>query len=315
MLINRQEVDPRYDVLTLLPLPDAKETLVWTTNIFIAADLSESRQPLSAYPAITIVYNFELGCGQQSFLTSAITNTNKWLIPYMPHFARGNLEGNELQLTSVSGDRYPYKDYCLVWNNHAMVYRQIAGMTDSTINLAEPAVSIPLYDTIINSGNFWVAPCFFAFIDPAISYTDVGPHRAESTIALKFRLTGDSEQALTYQSDDFDFSDVIQTPINVQAKRNQVVFAPPPAPADSFSPYGRMPDTTPVIEAKYRLFYDDYLREDYGFRGIWFKGQGAYTAGHYTGDNHLYRLSDDMISIEYSWGVSVATARLREVAG
>ena len=309
MLFNRVEVPDEYAVINRMPLPTASEQLMWTTNIFISSDLTEVRRPLSASPAITITYNFILNCHSRPLLELAVNEPNQWLIPYFPHYSRGANIGGVAVPASVNNNMYPYGDYWLAWNSYAMVYRHIDNLA-----LADPTVTITEYDKIINSDEFWIAPCFVAVIDPSIGYTDVGQYRAGSQIALKFRLSGASETAMVYNVDSFPFADNVKTPVKVEYKRNEATFMPKPSGIHSYNPVAKMKDSTAIINATYWLDYNDFQRDDYPFRGVFFKGQGSYTAGHYYDENTLHRLEDDIVNINYDRGLSQAIVRLREVA-
>ena len=308
MLFNRVEVPDQYTALSRMPLPTATEQLVWTTNIFISADLTEVRRPLSASPAITITYNFILNCNSRQLLQSAVSDNNTWLIPYFPHHTRGaNINGVAIPAT-INNRPYPYKDYWLCWNSSTFVYRAI-----DNLMLADPTTTNEDYEKVINSPAFWIAPCYTAVIDPSIGYADVGQFRDGSTIALKFRLTGDSETALVYQTDSFDFPNSVKSPVQVEYIRNEATFMPPPAGIDTYRPHALMANSTPIINATYWLDYNDFQRDDYDFRGVFFKGQGANTAGHYYNNQTLHRLQDDIVNINYDRGLSQATLKLREV--
>ena len=320
MLLDRSEIPAQYDVIDAIPLPTGVEKLQWSTNIFIAADLSEVRMALSASPAINITYKYTLNCSNRTLIEKVVNSKNEWLIPYLPHSTRGNIISSpyitttSITATSINGNYYPYKDYFAVWNERAIVYRAITAPNNdgSSLLLNDRFANIPLYDTATESP-FFIAPAVTAYIKPQIGYTDVGKYKDGSEISLEFRLTGESELALTYQQDKFAFIDTLQSPIQVSQRLNQARFAPMPARAHAHAPYARMYDEAPIINATYWLGYDDYNRDDYTFRGYFMKALGSLTAGHYVDENKLHRLADDTITINYDTGITKATCRMREV--
>lgn len=316
MLVDRSEVPAKYSVLSILPLPQAKEQLTWTTNIFIAADLSESRVALTQYPAITITYNFVLNSINRSFLESLITAKNEWVIPYLPHSTPAVVVGDDLLVGSVNGIYYPYYKYYLALTREAMVYRSISSPAGdgSAVALTE-MIDPPYFDMVKQVTSYkLIAPCFVAQLMTQIQYTDLGRCMDGSTVSLVFRMSGESEKAMTYHQDNFDFVNSLQRPVQVQAMRHQSSFAPAPAPAHTYTPHARTREQIPKVTATYWLEYTDYNREDYVIRGYFMGGHGSRVSGHYIDDTKLHRIENDTLVINYDLRVAKATAMMREVA-
>ena len=211
MLLDRSEIDDRYSVLPYVPLPQAVEELKWVTNIFVSADLTETRRSLADYPAITITYQVVLTPDTRVWADSLYAVArNTWILPYYPHLTTGRvLRSGQLVVASPGGHSYPYHEYVCVYTNERMVYRKITTQSgDSTdINLINPV-------TDFQSGqSVFVVPCFKANINSNLQYQDVGPYRYGGSVTLKFRMTGDSEQVMTYKVDEFDFISAVQTPL------------------------------------------------------------------------------------------------------
>ena len=277
MLVDRSEVPAKYSVLSVLPLPQAKEELKWTTNIFIAADLSEDRNALALYPSITITYNFILNSINRSFLKSLVTAKNEWVIPYLPHATPATVISDELLVNSINGIYYPYHKYYLAITREAMVYRSITSPTrDGTMVMLTEMTDPPYFDLIKKDTTFkLVVPCFVAQLMPQVQYNDLGRCIDGSTVSLVFRMTGESEKAMTYAHDTFDFVNTLQRPVQVQFKRHESSYAPAPAPAHAYTPYARARDEAEKISATYWLQYTDYIREDYLIRGYFMSGLGS----------------------------------------
>ena len=316
MLVDRTEIPAKYSVLSLLPLPQAKEELKWTTNIFIAADLSEDRNQLALYPSITITYNFILNSINRTFLESLVSAKNEWVIPYLPHSTPATLVGNDLIVGSINGISYPYYKYYLAITREAMVYRSIDSPTGngSSVVLTE-LVDPPYFDLIKKNVSYrLIAPCFVGQLMPQVQYTDLGRCIDGSTVSLVFRMTGESEKAMTYSVDNFDFLNSLQRPISVQFKRQESSYAPAPAPAHVFAPYARKPDEAQKVSATYWLQYNDYERDDYIIRGYFMGGYGSRVSGHYIDKTKLHRIENDTLVINYDLRIAKAVATMREVA-
>lgn len=320
MLLDRSEVPTQYDTLEVIPLENVSEKLEWTTNIFIAADLSEIRAPLSASPAMTIKYNFNLRCSTRPFLQRLVTSKQRWLIPYLPHLTRGFTTpfhpllsgGGEVFAVGINNNYYPYKDYYAVWNRQAISYRATHGTTGESLPLVNNFASIPIFDSI-TSGDYWIAPAVVAIVKPQISYQDLGQYMDGSTITLEFRLTGQSEVGLTYEYDTFDFVDNVERPVSRQVMLPHTVYAPAPAQAHAHVAHARTREQALMSDVTYYLNYDDYHRDDYTFRGYWFKALGSFTAGNYADKTIKHRLANDMITLNYKNGVCKANCKLRQV--
>lgn len=337
MLVNRDEVETRYVVLPYMPLPTASEQIKWCTNTFISADLSETRQALAQYPAINITYSFiikdprdhritgDQNRGLSFFNQLEKTLGNEWMLPYYPHMTRGYvLSDGQLAITSVGGHSYPYHEYCCVVNKTRIDYKAISTRTGdgSGVRLVTPFTDPHLWRQ-----QSYVVPCFRAFIDPKFKYQDLGPNRFGGELKLTFRMAGESEKAMTYQFDGFDFiasgvnedadktywSKRAQIPLSVDMNRRQANFAAKPARAHAYTPNAYLKGQTPITRAVYWLDYNDYVRQDYEFRGALMKGLGGETADHYLNTKTLHRLSSDMVTINYDLGVAQAETVLREV--
>ena len=288
MLLNREDIPTQYDVLPLLPLPNAIEVIEWATNIFIASDLSEKRTALTNIPSIKLTYNFVLNCSSRTLINNIYKSKNEWLIPYLPYFTRGNF--------TIDGKDYPKTDYYVLWNKSSMVYKT----HDNDDNTADITASV-----------YWTAPCVVAYIKPSVSFNDVGRNRAGSTVSIEFTIA--NEQQLIISADSFDFINKLQSPIREQLKRQQTLWQPMPARAHTYTPYARMREETPIVDATYRLLYNDYQRDDYSFKGYWFNHLGSFSAGNYVDANKIHRIEDDKIIINYGWGAIDARLRLREL--
>ena len=327
--VLRTEIDDQYSVLEYLPLPQAVETLKWVTNVFVAADLSETRRSLADYPAITISYSFVLQPKSDpkasrffEELASSTTAKNVWVLPYFPHMTQGwILRDGGLAVTSVGGGNYPYDKYCCIYNRERMVYRKITSRTGNSSTIAFES-GHPITEFGVGATpNVFVVPCFLARIASSFNYSDVGVYRYGGKIMLSFRMLGDSERAMTYHVDDFDFVDALQAPLKVTMARRQANFAPPPAPANVYTPNVYMKNQTPIVNANYWLNYDNYTRQDYFFRGAMMKRLGSFTSDYYvsprpvnSNDSDIkHRIEDDTVRISYDLGVAKATVRMRQL--
>ena len=320
LIVDRTAVPADYEVLPLVPLPTATETLTWCTRVFIAADLSESRQSLADYPAITIDYEFVLKPSTQSFLDTLSTAKPNWLVPFFPHYTRatfipavlrGVIYGPFARRHSFGSPAayYPYQTYCVVYDRTRMVYCLTGNPApgDSDLVLSAPSTFQPWTEPL------FVAPAFVAQLQPQIRYVDVGDCRWGSRVGLTFRMSAEAEQALTYHVDDFDFISVAETPLNVSADRRQADYMPKPAPAHAYVPVAYQEDQTPMINTSYFLTYHESVRDDYYFRGAMMRRLGGYTADNYITNTKQHRLADDTVAISYDLGRANAAVTMRQV--
>ena len=302
-MLDRSVIDDKYSVLEQIPTIPVVEQLTWTTNIFVASDLTEYRQSLTDYPATLVTYNFNLRNVNRTLFTTILDKKSTWIIPYMPQMTRCGIVSDQAIPTTISGVDYPRAQYYLVFSRGHLVYRDASDMDVST------------FDGIINATQAWVAPCHEAVIEPRLSWVDEGECRDGSNLSLSFRLAGDSEKALTYEyNEEFDFRDALQRGIEHFAARHQRNYAPPPSAVYTYQPRARMADEATTLDCRYLLEYDDVTREDYGFKGKFMTGKGAATADNYVEENKLHRLENDIITIEYQQGIAIATATMREVS-
>lgn len=305
--IDRTAVDDKYSILEFVPQYDATETLSWATNIFIAADLSENRRSLSPYPAISIQYEFELSLESREFIFSVLDPNrvkDYWILPYYPHSSATLITSqgvvvptHNFQGKSIS---YPYHEYWMVYNRERMLYGKMSDMTVGQ-------------DQFPIDSEVWIVPCYEAIINPAMRTVDYGKCRYGHELRLNFRMTADSEKAMTYHYDDFPFYDALSIPVNTDHLRHQSMFTPIPAGAHSYNPYAYRRDQTSKVSANYFLRYDEYYREDYPFRGVFMKGLGI-SAGEYGYKEKKYRLEPSSLEITYHQGHATASTVMREVA-
>ena len=320
MLVNRTAISDDYEILPLVPLPTATETLTWCTRIFIAADLSESRQSLADYPAITIEYEFVLKPSTQSFLESLPTAKPYWVIPFYPHYTsatyipavlRGVIYGPFARRLGFGSPAtyYPYGDYCVMYDRTQMIYFRTdnppAGVSDLTL-------LDPLQLFTFRQPTF-VAPAFVAQIDPQVRYLDVGDCRWGSRVGLTFRMSAAAERALTYHVANFSFIAAAESPLNVAVNRRQADFMPKPAPASAFTPVAYKANQVPIVNTSYFLTYHETTRDDYYFRGAMMRRLGGFTADNYLTSAKKHRLADDRVSIVYQDGRANASVSMREV--
>lgn len=312
LLVDRTEVDSQYSVLTHVPLPDATEQLMWTTNIFIAMDLSETRTDLSVYPAMTITYTFSLSCSNRSLFTGIETDSNQWLIPYYPHLtqARDDASGTH----PIGGVLYPYYRWAMFLTRNEMVFKQVQASHNALVTDFVNPVDSTVFSALKQSDEIYVAPCFFAQIKPQVTYSDVGKYVDGSTVSLTFRMTAESERELNYHVATFDHLAALQRPLATNLMRHQSDFSYKPAPSYTFTPFARRQDHTPKVTANYWLNYNRTTRDDYAFRGFWMQALGSKTAGHYIDSTKLHRIENDLITIKYDKGKAIATVTMREVA-
>lgn len=307
MEIDRTAIDDEYSILEFVPQYEATETLEWATNIFVAADLSENRRSLSPYPAITIQYSFELSLENREFIFSVLDPVrikDYWVLPYYPHSTLSivasqgvTIPSNIFQGNNIS---YPYHKYWMAYNRDYMVYGLMPDMTvDST--------HFPVGSEV------WIAPCYEAIIHPTMRTVDLGRCRYNHEIDLTFRMTADSEKAMTYHYDDFPFYDALAVPVNTEHLRHQSMFTPIPAGAHSYNPFAYRSNQVSKVSANYFLRYDNYYREDYPFRGVFMKGLGI-AAGDYGYKDKKYRLEGSSLQITYHQGHATGSATMREVA-
>ena len=301
--LNRDLVDDKYSVLEFVPQYEATETLEWATNIFIAADLSENRRSLSPYPAITITYSFDLSLDNRDFLFRVLDPDHikdTWVLPYYPHSTPARVFSGQLAIdkvvTSDYNVDYPYHEYWMAYSRTHMEYGKVSDYSSSLI-----------------AEELWAAPCYKAVINPQLSTVDMGECRYGHTVDLTFRMTADSEKAMTYHFDDFPFYDAMEIPVNTTHVRRQSVFAPVPSGIYSYNPTAYRSDQTSELQTNYFLKYDDYYREDYPFRGVFMKGLGI-AAGEYGYEGMVYRLAGSSLQITYHQGYATASALLRQVA-
>ena len=301
-MLDRTAIDDKYSVLDQIPTIPVVERLTWATNIFVAADLTEYRRSLKDSPSIVLNYNFFLRNINRTLFTEILERKATWMIPYMPHVTDCAIVNDIAIPTEISEASYPSADYYLIFARGHLVYRSASYMNVST------------FDGITKASQLWCAPAYTAVIDPRLSWIDEGKCRDGSEMMLSFRLTGDSEKALTYEySDAFDFQDSLQRGIEVTAARNQRNFAPTPSGIYTYKPKARLADEATILDCRYLLEYDEYVREDYKFKGRFMSGKGSFTADNYVQDDKLHRLQDGVLEIEYQQGMAIALARMREV--
>ena len=314
VLLDRRVIPTEWDVLPTIPLPDGEETLTWVTNIFIASDLSETRNSLTPYPATAITYNFSLRCKTaKTWLAGLPTATNKWMLPYFPYLSSGLVENGNL--TFNTNVHYPYQDYLLTFSHGQLRYYGFSTSTNDSSDIAIHGVAEN------PSGPVVIVPCFEAILSTNIKYTDQGDNKDGSVVSLTFRMTGRSEQAMNYHVDQFDFINALQRPVNVDASRRQKTFAPRPAPPHTYSPNSYKETQVPKPSVEYWLNYlDDTIRpigdtrSAYAFRGALMKRLGAYTADNYISADKLHRIQDDVVKIKYTAQVAKGATMMREVA-
>ena len=311
--VDRANIDNKYSIIPAMPLPTATETLEWVTRIFISGTLSETRTALAQYPAITINYKFQLGLGNRPWLETLAmeaqlpsTNPrNEYVLPYFPHGMPATVSGNTLTantavdpVNSLTAIRYPYNRYYLKYDRYRFIYDQL------------PITAAPFRD----GDEVWITPCFVAFIDPAVVLEDLGKCRHGHKVNLLFRMTGESERLMTYTVDNFNFMDALQSPLDSKVTRHQTSFMPLPAIPNTYTPVAYQASQQRITDVDYWLEYDQKIRQDYTFRGIWMKNLGSYTAGNYIETGKLHRLVRDRITIKYDLGAITASGQMREVA-
>lgn len=314
ILVDRANIDSRYTIMPAMPLPTATETLEWVTRIFIASNLRENRTALAQYPAISIDYQFEVNLATRGWLTSlaeeaqapATTARNEWVLPYFPHGRRGIVaSGNRLTARNIQDEinnispatNYPMGQYYLKYDRYRFFYDRTP-MTASPFNVGDEV---------------WVVPCFIAYINQNISLVDLGKCRYGHKVNLSFRMTGESERLMTYRVANFDFLDALQSPLDTKITRHSSSFNPRPAIPSVHTPVAYKERQQPTVAVKYWLEYDEFIRQEYAFRGYFMQHLGAFTAGHYVDNNKLHRLADDKLTIKYAQGALEATATMREV--
>lgn len=312
MLLDRNDIEMKYSVLPYVPTAQATEELNWVTNIFVSADLTEQRTSLAQYPAMKVTYRLVVTPDNRFWLNGLYgQDRNEWVLPYFPHLSTGRvLSGGQIVISSAGGHAYPYANYCCVYNQDHIVYREIFAQhgDGSDVLLLNPLTQFRTGTPV------FVAPCFTAFINPKISYRDLGPNRYGGSVNLQFRMTGESEKALNYHVDEFDFIEAAQIPLNTNIARRQLSFAPQPAKAHAYTPNAYRENQTPMTRVTYWLDYDNFNRLDYTFRGAFMKRLGSFTAGNYLNSTTLHRIEDDKITINYDVGVAKAQVMMREVA-
>ena len=300
-MLDREAIDDSYSVLTSLPLADAREELKWTTNIFIASDLSETRLALADYPAITVTYSWNLRAANRELIDTIMTEKVTWMLPYLPHLTNCAIVNGVAVPETIAGVSYPTAEHYLVFSRGHLVYRLASDM------------DVSMFEGITDAVQVWVVPCYPAHIQPTLSWMDVGKCRDGSTIDLMFRLTGDAEKALTYESEEFDFLDALQKGVETEATRRQKNYAPVPARSHVYVPFARKPSETPMVSCRYLLEYSPYVREDYAFRGVFMRIKGSAEAGHFVNEDTLHRIEDDMVTINYQQGMAIASVLMRQV--
>ena len=300
-MLDRTAVDEKYSVLEQIPTIPVTERLVWATNIFVASNLKEYRRALTNYPATTLSYSFNLRNINRTLFTEIMEKKATWMLPYMPHITDCAIVNGIAIPTTINGVTYPSAEYYLVFSRGHLVYRKADHMDVSAV------------DEFVDT-ELLITPCHKAVIDPRLSWIDEGECRDGATMTLSFRMTGDSEKALTYDyTEEFDFRDALQRGIEVQAARHQRNYAPKPSGIYTYQPRARMADEAPMLACRYLLEFDEFTREDYAFKGKFMTGKGAFTADNYVNDDTLHRLEDDTITIEYQQGIAIALANMREV--
>ena len=305
LVVDRTAIDQKYSVLPFVPQYEAVERLVWPTRIFIASDLSETRESLSPYPAIYISYNIELQLDNRDFLFQILSDEeikNTWVLPYFPHSTPAlivaDAQGDQVvYYSTVDSANYPFDEHYMVYTRDAMVYKPLTDM----------ACELPLRSQI------WFTPCYYAYIFPELTTSDMGKCRYGHEVTLTFRMAARTEKVMTYHSDSFDFYGALTVPIQTNFKRYNNLFMEKPAPAYTYTASSRLESETAVVQASYFLKYDAYHREDFPFRGVFMKGLGI-SADEYVYPGRKHRLADSSVSITYSQGHATADTTMREVS-
>ena len=317
--VDRAAVDNRYTIMPVMPLPTAIEYLEWVTNIFISSDLSETRTALAPYPSISITYLFEVGLSNRDWLASLVTEgqqpadnpRNEWVLPYFPHAMAGRVSSGNLTPVPVTdpvngfqADNYAFGDYYLLFDRHRFIYGRLA--TSGT----------PLVQTTAFSEDdeVWIVPCYVAYIDPKVKLEDFGKCRYGHRVTITFRMTGESEQIMTYQTTKFNWQDALQAPLKTQTYRHQSDFTPQPARPNVYTPVAYLEQQQAITTATYWMEYDSDIRQEYAFRGMFMRGLGSFTADNYLQTNKLHRLEDDMVTINYNQGAVIGKVKMREVS-
>lgn len=304
MFVNRDGIPTNFHVLPHMPHPPMVETLKWQTKTFIAADLSEFREPWIDVPAVTIQYNYTLNRNLRSELQEMLDNDLIWVIPYLPHMTRAGYSffGYAPNLN------YPYKygQYVAYISRRHLFYRRV---DDNLI----PQDHLPPRWEELATETVWMCPCWTAYVDRKINYTYAGRCLDGDRIKLTFRLTADAEHQQYYEvQPPYEFPNFLTVPHTITDARNQTMLDPKMTVPHSYQPTARMPDETQQLAAKYFLRYDDQYRDDYQFRGAFNWAKGSLISQDWVGDQSFWRLADDKINITYNQGYADANLNLRK---
>ena len=304
MFVNRDAVPSDLHVIQYLPVPPLIETLQWTTKIFIAADLSETREAWVDVPATTIQYAYIFNLNTRALLQDAIAGDLLWMLPYFPYMSL--VEDKQTWRPSFTFD-YPYGETVAYISLDQIIYRNI-----------DP-INFTFVDTTPDRwGNFfdktvWVCPCYTAYIDRNIRYTSLGRCRDGDNIQLTFRLTAAGEQQSFFETPPpYTFTKNFTVPYNITRARNQTKLNTKASVAYSFSPFAKQPDVAQQVTAKYFLRHDDEVREDYELKGAFNWAKGAVNTQDWINDQSFWRLADDKLVINYHRGYTEAMANLRK---
>ena len=309
MYLSRGTVPTTHNVMSYLPTIPVMEDLTWHTNVLINSDLSERREAWYSSPQVNVMYSYVLN---RNLTENVLHNMIRddfgalWMLPYLPHTTVAREDAGVYLPSYVA--TYKYGEWALYWNREYLAYRRIDPETYIPVD-AEPSS----WHRLKQLTPIWIAPCWEAYVDRSINYTDVGDCRDGDTIKLKFRLTDQSEQAMVYNLlPPFDISDWLITPYQVSSARNLTKIDRRLTVSHSYRPSARSPDTTDRISAQYLLRYDDEYRDDFLFRGAFYWAKGGLIASNFVGDNNFWRLDGDKIEIEYKQGYAIAKLALRQ---
>ena len=304
MLVNRENIPDSLHVLQKFPTIPITEMLRWKTKTFIAADLSESREPWLDAPAITIQFNYRLSRFNRPWLESIIGNDLLWLIPYLPHMTVARLER---YYTPSQVANYPYGQYAAYMTQDHIFYRSI----DAGDGYSYQDNTPDRWDDLAGK-QVWICPCWEAYIDRDYSYQFSGPCLDGDIINIKFRLTGGAEQQQYYEVyPPYSFQERLVVPYNVARSRNQLMINNRMTVPHSYAPVTKQPDETRRLNVKYHLHYGDDVREDYELRGAFNWAKGGALSQDWLGDFGFWRLEGDRITIDYTNSYAEAKMTLR----
>ena len=304
MLVNRDNIPDSLHVLQKFPTIPIVETIRWKTKTFIAADLSENREPWWDAPAVTIQFNYRLSRFNRPWLESLIGNDLIWLIPYLPHMTVAR--PGRAYLPSLVAS-YPYGEYAAYMTLDHIFYRRIDAGDSYSYQDATP----DRWDELA-SKQVWICPCWQAYIDRSYSYQFSGRCLDGDIIQVKFRLTGGAEQQQYYEvSPPYSFPQQLVVPYNVTRARNQTMINNSMTVPHSYAPVAKQPDETKRLSVKYHLRYGDDIRDDYELRGAFNWTKGGALSQDWLGDFDFWRLENDQIVIDYTNAYAEAKMSLR----